>query len=190
MANSGIKQATIAYKVTRPGGVPLDIDGNPISVSGKRQAIALLSGRENPDPAVYEVETYFTEGSAITGNPTQQYDPVTCPVGFLFLNPDMVVLTPDNPVQTVVLFSVNPWSVVSGPNIATLVPTTGATGSYAITVTRTETLGQGAFIFRDNVTLQTVSLYVVNTTDPTTWILDDGIWNMMQFWFNDGIWNF
>jgi len=81
MANTGIKQATVAYKVSRPDGIPLDTNGNPVSLSGKRQAIALLENFPNPNPALYEVETYFTAGGSIAGNPTQTFDTDTCPIG-------------------------------------------------------------------------------------------------------------
>lgn len=187
---TGIKQTTIAYKVSRPGGVPLDVYGVPISVSGRRQAIALLEGRPNPNPALYEIETFFNVGDYITGNPTQAYDPVQCPVGYMFISPSMLVLSPDNPERVFTLFSTNPWSFVSGPDIATILPTSGANGAYSITATRTGILGQGPFIFQNNVTLETVNIYIVNTNNPALWILDTGEWNMMGFWFRDAIWNY
>ena len=79
MANTGYIQATIAYKVSRPGGLPLDIDGNLTSQSGRKQAIALMKNFLNPDPNRYEVETYFEKGQPISGNPTIVYDAEACP---------------------------------------------------------------------------------------------------------------
>lgn len=189
--NTGVNQATIAYKVSRPGGIPLDVAGQPISESGNRQAIALMVGQTNPDATLYEVQQMFNPGDIITGNPTQQYNPSKCPVGFMRVTPSSLLLTPANPVQTAILFSVNPWTIISGPTtIATVTPTSGGTGIYILTVTRTATLGQGDFVIRDNVTMQTITLHVVNTDNPDLWVLDGGTWHMLGFWFDDGIWNY
>lgn len=191
MANTGMKQATVAYKVSRPGGIPLDIDGVPISVSGKRQAIRLLSGGyANPNPSLYEVEGYFGTGDVLTGNPTQIYDPTACPVGYIKITPASVVLSPAAVTGVFMLESLNPWVFVSGPNIATVSPTSGANGIYTITATRTANLGQGTFIFRDPLTGLTASIYIVNASDPNIWILQSGTWNMLGFWLENGVWNY
>lgn len=81
MANTGIKQATVAYKVSRYSGEALDINGNPTRLSGLKQAIALLTGFPNPNPALYEVELYYTALNTVEGNPTTKYDISACPIG-------------------------------------------------------------------------------------------------------------
>lgn len=80
MANTGYKQATIAYKVSTADGSPVDINGSLISVSGRRQAIALLTGYTNPDETLYEVEQTFSAGDSISGNSTRNYDTDSCPI--------------------------------------------------------------------------------------------------------------
>lgn len=79
MANSGLKQATVAYRVSAINGDPIDINGVPISMSGKKQAIALKVGFENPNPSLYEVYRYFDE--QINGEPTVTLDYESCPIG-------------------------------------------------------------------------------------------------------------
>lgn len=78
MANTGNKQASIAFKVSEGKGDPLDVNGTPVSVSGKRQAIFLLEGFTNPDPGKYEVEGYFKPGEPLDGVPTMIYSPSEC----------------------------------------------------------------------------------------------------------------
>ena len=80
MANTGYKQATVAYKVSNPGGEAVDIYNNLVRLSGQKQAIALLNGHSNPNPDQYEVESYFTPGQVLDENPTKIYDPDSCPV--------------------------------------------------------------------------------------------------------------
>jgi hypothetical protein len=77
MANTGYKKATIAYKIDTDGRA-LDVNGQLCSVSGRKQAIALRQGFFNPNPALYEVEKYFTTG--LDGEPTETVDLTTCPV--------------------------------------------------------------------------------------------------------------
>ncbi len=80
MTNTGYQQATIAYCVSRPGDLPLDINGDLCSLSGKRQAIMLLRGEENPDPSKYEVYKTFEAGQQIDGLDTRIYNPEACPI--------------------------------------------------------------------------------------------------------------
>jgi len=63
----------------------------------------------------------------------------------------------------------------------------GSAGTYEITITRTDNVGQGYFIFRNEATLETATIYVINViTKP--WVLDTGTWNNLGFWYNNGIW--
>ena len=78
MSNTGYKKATVAYK-TDTEGRALDINGQLCSVSGRKQAIALRENFPNPNPALYEVEAYFTAG--LDGKPTESVDLTVCPVG-------------------------------------------------------------------------------------------------------------
>lgn len=188
MANTGYKQATIAFKVSKPEGLPLDIDGELTSVSGRRQAIALLTGTINPNPALYEVELYFIQGAPVQGAPTTAYDATTCPVGYIAVNPSFVTLL-DDPV-TFTLESSGAWILESfPPGIATIDYTSGGAGIFTITLTKTATLGQGPYVFKALGTNQTAEIWVANV-DATPWLLDTGEWNMLGFWFDNGIWNF
>ncbi|MCC8089103.1 MAG: hypothetical protein LIO79_07560 [Rikenellaceae bacterium] len=189
MANSGYKQATIAYKVSKPGGHPLDVEGKLCSKSGRKQAILLLVGYTNPDTTKYEVQGYFSHQEIVTGNPTVSYDAVYCPIGFIRLSLNRIILEPTIPVQTVSLFSSANWRLVSSSDIADIDFTQGTAGVYQIKITRTENLGEDYFIFRNEVTLQEAALYIVNV-NSRVWVLDTGFWNNTGFWYDNGIWNF
>jgi len=189
MANTGNKQAIIAYKVSKPGGEPLDVDGNLTRISGKKQAIALLTGHVNPNPNRYEVEFYYSKSESLTGNPSVSRDVVSCPVGYITVTPNRLVFDPDTPILKVTLSCSSSWRLISAPNIATLDFSSGTAGSYEITVTRTSNIGQGNFIFRNEATLETVNLYVINVlTKP--WILEAGNWNNLGFWYANGVWKY
>lgn len=191
MANNGILQATIAYKVSKPDGYPLDINGERISVSLRKQAIFLLEGTANPSPELYEVEGYFTEGGEIGGIPTQKYDPEECPVDGIWITPAQVTVLVSGAPVNVNIYSSGPWEFVSGPTtIAGITQLTGPAGFSFITVTPTATTGQGAFIFKNTLSQATAQLYVINTNDPSIWILVTGFWNNNGFWFDNGVWNY
>lgn len=189
MANTGKLQATVAYKVRKGTDIPLDINGDPISESGKKQAIALLYGRPNPNPLLFEVETYFNDDGFISGNPTTEFAPDVCPVGFLRLSASYIVLSPDDPAAIVKLNSSGAW-VSSATAYASIVPASGIAGEFDLMLTRTATLGQQEIVFTNIETGNTATLYLVNVLDPNLWILEDGTWNMLGFWFNNGIWNY
>lgn len=80
MKNTGYQQAVIAKKISRPGELPLDADGNLCVESGKKQAILLLEGEQNPFPDEYEVVGFFNYGDIIDGFDTRVYNPEACPV--------------------------------------------------------------------------------------------------------------
>lgn len=77
--NNGYKQATVAYKVS--DGEPVDINGTPTRVSGRKQAIAVKEGFSNPNPSLYEIEKYFS--TTLDGDPTVTLDFDACPIGEL-----------------------------------------------------------------------------------------------------------
>lgn len=95
MANTGNKQAVIAYRISRANGEPVDVNGELISKSGKRQAIALLTGQLNPNPLLYEVQYYYGPGAAILGTPSLEFDPDDCPIGYITVTPSFQVLIAD-----------------------------------------------------------------------------------------------
>lgn len=192
MANTGFKQAAIAYNVSVPGGVPLDRNNQPISESGLKQAIMLLEGTENPSPLLYEVVSYFPARAVLSGGNTVQYDPGDCPTGEMYILPDRLVFSPGGATVTVTLYSNGPWILLSSPTpaLVTLSQTSGPSGFTYIDVTPTANEGQGPYVFQNTDTGNTVELYVINAIDLNAWILDTGEWDMLAFWFNNGIWNY
>lgn len=192
MANTGLNQAVVAYKVRASDNAPLDTDDNPITVNGvptgRKQAIAILAGTTNPNPALYDVEFTYLPNAPVEGTPTVEVSD-NCPVGFVLLSQDMVVLQVSDATETIIISSSGPWTLTGSTGIATVAPTTGPKGQTTIVFTRTATLGQAYFTFTNNDTGQTARVYVVNV-DTVVWILDDGTWNMQGFWFDNGIWNY
>lgn len=187
--NTGYKQATIAYKVSKPGGEPLDVDGNLTRISGKKQAIALLEGHVNPDASKYEVEFYYDKRGSVTGNPTITYNVRACPAGYIRVTPTRIVLDPDAPAATVNLESSGSWRLISGQPIAMVDYTKGYEGVYQLTISRTTTTGQSDFIFFNEATRQTAAVYVVNVVSRP-WVLENGSWNDLGFWYDNGAWNY
>lgn len=190
MANTGYKQALIAYKVDRLTGQPLDINGIPISESGLRQAIFLLQGTSNPAPSLYQVEGYFNVGEFIYGEPTQAYRPDDCPAGIIYVSPNRLLMKPTDGPVAVLLFSSDTWLLLSQPPIATVSPLGGAAGSFDVSIVPNGTEGQGWFIFQNTVSGAQAKVYVIITADTNSWILVTGFWDNLGFWFSDGIWNY
>lgn len=272
MANTGYKQATIAYKVSKPGGEPLDINGELCAISGRKQAIALLQGYTNPNPAKYEVETYYNEKGLISGNATITRDMLSCPIGFIsidkqtielgspleadtfilessgrwrmvsnpsvyaeidykegpagkhiikvtglaigrsyitFINeltkqtasvlitvigyirvtPERIILDASNLEAVFTIDSSSSWYLVSGPtNLININKAIGEAGITQITA-KCVAIGQGYFIFKNKATAQTAVIHITNVL-VKPWILEDGTWNMLGFWYNDSSWNF
>lgn len=189
MANNGIKQATIAYKVRASDGAALDINGDPISESGRKQAIAVLMGTANPDPDLYEIEAQFISDGSIAGTPTTQLSP-DCFPGYLTVSPANIILDPNNASATVTINSSGNWVMLeSATAIATPSAISGPAGETEITLIRTAVIGQGRFAFKNEVSGQIVQIWVINVVDRD-WILETGEWNMLGFWFDNGLWNF
>lgn len=189
MVNTGYKQAIIAYKVSKSNGEPLDIDGNLTRVSGKKQAISLLTGYNNPDPSKYEVESYFDKEAVISGNSTISLDQKSCPVGFINISIDRLILEEPVVKGTFTLESTNEWHLIDGPtNYVELDYTSGSAGIYTITATGVD-IGDGFFVFQNIATYQTATIYIANLSGRP-WILETGNWNNLGFWYSDGIWNY
>lgn len=188
MAETGYRQAIIAYKVSRPGGEPLDVNGELTRISKRKQAIALLKGYANPDPAKYEVEFYYNRRGIITGNPTAVYDIGACPAGYIRLTPSRIVLE-TSASASFVLESSGAWKLVSGPtDLIDIGLREGGPGRFEIPV-RGSSQGDGYFVFRNEATGQTASLYVTYVSQRV-WVLETGRWNMKGFWFDNGVWNY
>lgn len=189
MANTGYKQAIIAYKVSKPSGEPLDVNGQLVRDSGRKQAIALLTGHVNPDPSKYETEFYYDKDGIISGNPTIKYDVTSCPVGYIRVNPTRLILEEPSVSATFILESFNDWRLISGPiNYISLDYTAGNAGQYIIKAMGI-TIGDGYFIFQNVATLQTATLYVANVSGRP-WVLENGKWNRLGFWYGNGIWKY
>lgn len=192
MANSGYLQAVVVYKVRAADNAPLDTDGNPITIdgvpTGRKQAIAILAGAVNPNPALYDVQFTYSPDGAIDGVPTvEQSD--NCPTGFIFASFPRVILQTSDPEYTTVITSSGAWTLTQGLPYVTVTPAAGGRGTTAVKLTRTATLGQGVIIFTNTITGQTAQIKVINV-DVKEWILEDGTWNNLGFWFNNSLWNY
>lgn len=187
MANTGILQATIAYK-TSTDGQPVDVDGNLTSISGKRQAIALLEGYANPMPSVYEVEYYFKAGGLVGGNPTASADFAACPVFYIRTSTDRVVLAPDHLTEEITVFSSNPWTLTPGGN-AEVSPVSGGVGATVVLFKKNDTTGDEWYDFTNTASGQVAKVRVING-NSRDWILETGSWNNLGFWYDNGIWNY
>lgn len=190
---TGIKQAVIVYKVRATDNAPLDIDDNPTMIggvpTGRKQAIAILAGTENPNPLLYDVEFTFAPEGSVEGVPTVKFSD-DCLTGYILASPDTVVLQTSAPTGTITIVSSENWALTSAPaGIATIDATAGISGETVVTLTRTNTLGQGYYVFTNTLTGQTAQVYVVNV-DTVVWILEDGTWDNLGFWLNNGIWNY
>lgn len=186
MANLGIQQATVMYRVSKIDNAPLDINGNPISASGLKQAIYLLVGYANPNPALYQVIGYYPAHGTVGGVPTYSYNTDACPVFAFWADPTTVELV-EVETDTITLYSVLPWVLVSTNTIATVSPTSGGAGFYTIRFTKTATQGEETFIFQNSQNAQ-ILVTVINV-DSRLWILADGTWNSLGFWYNTETWN-
>lgn len=88
-----------------------------------------------------------------------------------------------------ILESSNPWKLISGvPQFVTLDQIEGNAGDFLITATSIK-LGGEYITFQNEVTMQTATVYIANI-DGRPWILEDGTWNELGFWYNTGLWNY
>lgn len=178
-----MKQSVILYKVSAPGGEPLDRNDEPIANSGLRQAVALLEGTKNPNPALFEVVGYFNEGGVFRGIETFRIDQ-ECDGAVLRVDPYRVDVS-DGPVVLTVE-SGGDWSVPPSA-FATFSPSSGGPGVTLVTVQGTGT-GQVVKQFT-NVNGGSAEIYLINLPGAG-WILEDGTWNNNGRWTSGGIWNY
>lgn len=71
--------APYALRVSVVNGEPIDANGQPTSVSGRRQAALLLQGETLP--AAYELTGTYSLGQLLNGQPTITYAPDICSDG-------------------------------------------------------------------------------------------------------------
>ena len=149
-------------------------------------------GYEAGATVTYVNQTAEAVGSLVTISANSIYPlfekvPVT-PGRYITVVPTRIILEAPDTVERFVLTSSSPWQLISGPTrYITLDTTQGGAGSFQITVTGGR-IGQGYFTFR-NETGQTATIYIANISGRP-WILEDGTWNMLGFWYDNGIWNF
>lgn len=186
--NTGYKQAVIAFKVDVDTGDPLDINGVRTAISGRRQAIMLLTGTPNPDASAYEVQAFFAPRAEVDGEASYIYAPVDCPVGVLRVTPAMVVLV--NEPVTIVLTSSQAWNMSNAPFYNASAYNGPAGEDINITLSPSGTRGQGYLTIVQALTGLVARVYVVSTDNPNLWVLDGGTWQDMGFWFDNGIWNY
>lgn len=189
MANTGYKQATVAYVISPLTGEPLDVNGVPTRVSGRRQAIYILAGTENPDSLVYEIKDYFQPRGFVMGVPTYVNDG-TCAAGFITVTPVRLLLGPSEPSGTLTVSSSDLWRILPPlPEFVTFDMLDGPAGQSQVNAEISQIEGQGYVYFENLETGDIVRVYISNLTDRV-WILETGNWNMQGFWFNDAIWNY
>lgn len=167
-----------------PGEIPLDRNGVPVSVSGERQAIAILDGYLNPNPGLYEVVGTFNAAAMFEGVKTFRLDP-SCEAGFIKVEPARVDIS-DGP-RSVFVISGSAW-IIQNVNFAAFSPQQGGAGGFQVEVSPGAQNGQGWVVFT-NQEGRTARVYVINLPGAL-WILEDGTWNNDGKWVPDGIWNY
>lgn len=187
MANTNFKQSVVAYKVRASDGVPVGLDGLPTTDTGTKQAIAILAGYNNPNPALYDVELTFNAEDTIDGEPTTEVSD-DCATGYIFINVAQILVTSAAPVIQFTVTCSHDWALFSAPaDFVTLDKTTGPRGSTVVTATAAPAIGQGIYKFRNVVTLDVATLYVIHVLTEV-WVLQTGAWDGNGFWFGDSLW--
>jgi len=179
---TGTAQATILYRVT--------LDGRPLSVAGElailpiKQAIFLLEGTTNPNPALYEVEGTFLEGATIEGIDTLFFTE-SCGYGFINVLPRGKLFTP--PTSNITVTSSDNWENIDIPSFVSFSILTGAKGQTVTVVTKLAD-GEGVVRFRNTTTGETITREILAGTGE--WILTGGTWHDYGFWDDTAIWNY
>lgn len=190
MANSGYKQATVAYKIDVRTREPLDVEGQPVAISGNKQAIRLLIDAVNPDPTRYEVESYFAAGEIVGGQPTKIWAPYDCPSGDIYVTPQRITLAPSSEPIFAEVVSSGPWTVSPSSGLVTFSQTSGEAGRTYVEIVFGAAEGQQDFIFTNTQSGRTATLRVILSNDFSRWILATGFWDNMGFWINSETWNY
>ena len=140
----------------------------------------------------YTNQTAEGLGSLVTISATSIYPlfekAPAIPGQYINVVPTRIIMENPDTVETFVLTSSSPWQLISGPTQFIGMDTTrGDAGVFQITATGLN-VGHGYFIFQ-NTTGQTATIYMANVAGRP-WILSNGRWNMLGFWYDNGIWNF
>lgn len=107
---------------------------------------------------------------------------------YLTVSPAHIILEKPNTIKSFILTSSSPWMLVSGSTQRIAFDTTkGGEGAFIITAKGLAT-GQGLFTFQ-NRTGQTATIRIAYIKGRP-WVLENGTWNMIGFWYNDGIWKY
>lgn len=188
MIQTGKQQAIVVYKTQAITGKALDINGELITKTGRKQAIALLQGAVNPDELLYEVQFVFTEGGSVMGAATTTFN-TNCVAGSFTVFPLNLRVTVAQPTATITVTSDFPWMVASMNPFVTLSRENGPKGTTVITVTRTAQFGDGIIEFRATGINRGINVLVSNI-EADAWILETGAWRMFRLWKNNGVWKF
>jgi len=188
MIQTGLKQATVAYLATKETGEPLDINGELTSVSGRKQAIALLEGETNPNAALYEVAGYFEASALLEGEPTAEPSP-DCPPSSFSVSPLSVQLSPDTLTAVISVLSSGPWAIVGAVPAGFTMSQTSGTGAAEITITRTVSVGPFVLVLKPSDFPTSISVDVLNL-ESINWILETGAWRNYKLYKNNGLWKF
>ena len=191
MATNGNRQATIAYKQSKTGA-PLDVDGLPTNITGKRQAIMLLHRYTNPNPAAYEVQGYFYPGAIIDGVPTIAFRPDICPVGHITVSPNRLYFETTG-WQTLTVDSTHRWQVVVEPQDTSKVMIETLSGPGGVTQIRVRASppnwGKYQITFQNMTTREYATVWVEVLPSADAWILATGRWDDRGIWRNTAFWN-
>ncbi len=176
--NTGFLQASVAFRVSVPGGLPIDINGVLTRVSGNKQAIALLEGASNPDPALYEVAYTFAAGALVDGQSSLLLSTDSCPKGYLTITPAVIAMDPGDTQIAFQLESGSSWWVVTAPANANISPSQGSTGIWSVRVFFDTNAAINTVLTFQNADGQTASVTV--TRDAYFGAFSDGYSNGFQ----------
>jgi hypothetical protein len=141
----------------------------PCSESGNRQAIRLLRGEVNPNPSLYEVESYFDVGAVLDGNETRRRNTESCPIGIeghISLSPNKLALDIGEST-TLSVNSSHAWTVGDIPDHITLTPTSGEAGVHTIRITALAIASVAKISFINTTSTDTADLQVETLVLPT-----------------------
>ena len=187
---TGYQIATFVVKETKDGkGV--DITGRSCLESGRKQAIQILEGVQNPYPDVYEIESEYgydvkdIMGISIIKRNTAQCIPYF-PKSIQVDKPQVVFYEEDNNI-VLTLTSLHKWALITSSGIANCLPANGSAGKNKIVLSKTNMQGITNFKLQNQLTRETVLVNVVNKNN-IEWVLKNGTWNADGIWLVSEAW--
>ncbi|GAB6011730.1 hypothetical protein [Viscerimonas tarda] len=186
---TGYQLAGFVLKETKDGQ-GIDTDGKLCIESGRRQAIHLLEGTQNPDSDSYEIEgEYGYDAKNLKGISIITYNPAQCaphfPNSIYIDNSQLVFSVEDN--LAVTLTSLHEWQLTQSTNIAVCSPSSGKAGRNQVVFSKTDEQGIANFVFQNLVTHETATINIVNQ-ENVEWVLKDGEWNENGIWLISENW--